>query len=128
MLPLRYRWFWLGAGVATLAVVLVLALVPLATRVPIMAGDKLIHFLAFTWLTVWFMGVFEPRMSLPVVAGLAAYGVLIELLQSLTPYRSAELYDVLSDLTGIGTGWLLASAGLHRWCGRVEALLGASPP
>jgi VanZ family protein len=128
VLPLRYKWFWLGAGLVALAVILLLALAPIATPLPAMQGDKILHFLAFTYLAVWFLGVFEPRLSLSVVAALAAYGVLIELLQSFTAYRSADLYDVLSDVAGIGAGWLLATAGLRRWCGRIEALLGASPP
>lgn len=128
MLPLRYKWFWLGAGLLALVLVLILALVPLVTRVPVMGGDKVIHFLAFVFLTVWFLGVFDTRLTLQVALALAGYGVLIELLQSLMPYRAAELYDVLSDLIGISAGWLLASAGLRRWCGRVEALLGAGPP
>jgi VanZ family protein len=128
VLPLRYKWFWFGAGVATLAVILVLALAPLATPLPVMQGDKILHFLAFTYLAVWFLGVFEARLSLSVVTALAAYGVLIELLQSFTLYRSADIYDVLADVAGIGAGWLLACAGLRRWCGQVEVLLGASPP
>ena len=127
MLPLRYRWFWLAAGLATLAVILVLALLPLPAPIPVADGDKIAHFLAFAWLALWFLGIFEPRLSLAVAVALTGYGVLMELLQSLTPYRSADVYDVVSDVAGIGAGWLLASAGLRRWCGRVEELLGARP-
>ena len=83
MLPLRYRWFWLGAGVATLAAILALALAPLDTGLPIDQGDKVAHVLAFAWLALWFLGIFEPRLSLAVAVALALYGILIELLQSL---------------------------------------------
>ena len=127
MLPLRYGWFWLGAGVATLALFLVLALAPLPIAIPVVEGDKLAHFVAFAYLAVWFLGIFEIRLGIAVAAGLAGYGVLIELLQSLTPYRSADVYDVVADVIGIGAGWLLASAGLRRWCGRIEEWLGARP-
>ena len=127
MLPLRYRWFWLAAGIATLAVILAVALAPLQTALPIEQGDKVAHFFAFAWLAVWFLGIFEPRLSLAVAVALTLYGILIELLQSLTPYRSADVYDVVADVIGIGAGWLLASAGLRRWCGRIEELLGARP-
>jgi VanZ family protein len=105
-----------------------LTLVPLAIRIPVTAGDKAMHFLAFAVLTVWFLGVFHTRFTLQVALALAGYGVLIEVLQSFTSYRSADIYDVLSDVVGISAGWLLASAGLRRWCGRVEAFLGVSPP
>jgi VanZ family protein len=127
MLPLRYRWWWLGAGVAALVIILALALAPLTTRLPIIQGDKVAHALAFMLLTIWFSGVFAPRVAPQLTAALLGYGVLIEILQSFMPYRSADPYDVLSDLVGISAGWLLASVGLRHWCGRVEALLGASP-
>jgi VanZ family protein len=127
VLPLRYRWFWFGAGVATLALILVLALAPLPTAIPVVEGDKITHFAAFAYLAVWFLGIFQPRLGLAVAVALALYGILIELLQSLTPYRSADVYDVLADVIGIGAGWLLASAGLRRWCGRIEEWLGARP-
>jgi VanZ family protein len=128
MLPLRYARYWLGAGVALLAVILVLALLPLPAPLPIAQGDKILHVLAFSFLTLWFLGVFETALAPRVAGGLVLYGVLIELLQGLTTYRSSDPYDVLSDVIGISAGWLLASAGLRRWCGRVEALLGAGPP
>jgi len=128
MLPLRFARYWLGAGLALLAVIMILALLPLPTLLPITQGDKVLHFLAFAFVTLWFLGVFEPAIAPRVAGGLVLYGVLMELLQGLTPYRSADPYDVLSDVIGISAGWLLASAGLRRWCGRVEALLGAGPP
>ncbi len=128
MLPLRYRWFWLGGGIVALLVILALALMPLAGPVPIADFDKFLHFLAFTFLTVWFLGVFDSHLALRVAAGLAVYGGLIEFLQSFTPYRMSDPYDVLSDVIGILAGWLLAAAGLRRWCGRVEAFLGVVPP
>jgi len=127
-LPLRYTHYWLGAGITLLIVIMVLALLPLPAPPRVLAGDKIVHFAAFAFLTVWFLGVFEMAVAPLVAAGLALYGVAIELLQSLTLYRYADPYDVLSDVIGISAGWLLASVGLRRWCGRAEALLGAGPP
>jgi VanZ family protein len=124
----HYQRLWLGAGILALALGLLLALLPLGGTVLFSWGDKLLHFLGFAILALWFLGAVEPRHSLVVVAGLAGYGVLIEVLQSLTPYRSADPFDVLSDIAGIFAGWLLASAGLRRWCRRVETLLGVAPP
>lgn len=126
MLPLRYKWLWFGAGIAALVLVLALALAPFAPALPIMAGDKVSHFAAFLFLTVWFSGIFELRFAPQITVVLALYGLLIEAIQASTTYRLAEPYDVLSDLLGISAGWLIAFAGLHSWCRRVEALLGAS--
>jgi VanZ family protein len=127
MLPLRYKWLWLGAGLAGLVLILGLALVPMSGPIPMEQGDKLLHALAFAFLANWFLGIVDDGLTLRVLAGLGLYGLLIEFLQSFVPYRSADPYDVLADLGGITIGWLLATAGLRRWCGRVEALLGAAP-
>lgn len=127
MQPLRYKWFWLGAGLGGLALTLVLALLPMATPIAVVNGDKFLHALAFAFLAIWFLGVVDEGMTLRVVAALAAYGLLIEFLQSVLAYRAADPRDVLADFTGIGLGWLMAWAGLRRWCGWVEAWLGASP-
>ncbi|QOJ31393.1 MAG: VanZ family protein [Gammaproteobacteria bacterium] len=127
MQPLRYKWFWLGAGLGGLALTLGLALLPMATPIAMANGDKLMHVLAFAVLVTWFLGVVDEGMTLRVIALLAAYGLLIEFLQSFLAYRAADPWDVLADFTGIGIGWLLAGAGLRRWCGWVEGWLGASP-
>lgn len=128
MLPLRYKWFWFGTGLACVGVILALALAPASFGVPSLGSDKITHWLAFVFLTVWFLGVVEVSLTLRVVVALAAYGLLIEWLQSFTSYRVSDPYDVAADFVGITTGWLLAAAGLRRWCWRVEAVLGAVPP
>lgn len=127
MLPLRYRWFWLTGGIGALTVILGLALAPLDAPVPT-GGDKVAHFLAFAFLTIWFLGIFDLRLAWRIAAALAAYGILIEVLQGLTAYRSADPYDLLSDVVGIGAGWLLANFGLRHWCRRLETLLGVRTP
>lgn len=127
MLPLRYKWFWLGSGLLGLLVILGLALVPMGAPIPVSEGDKLLHVLAFAFLTVWFLGMVRDGKVLRLLVGLVLYALLIELLQSFFPYRSADPWDVVADLAGIAAGWLLASVGLRRWCGRLEALFGAGP-
>lgn len=127
MLPLRFRWFWLGGGLTLMAAVLSLALLPLPGPGPVPHVDKVLHVLAFAFLTVWFLGVFDSPLVLRVMVALAAYGLLIEAVQGRTPFRMADPYDVLSDVIGIFAGWLLAAAGLRRWCGRLESLVGATP-
>jgi VanZ family protein len=47
-----------------------------------------------------------------VLAALLAYGGLIEILQSLTPYRSAEWADLLADGLGLAIGLLVARVSL----------------
>ena len=57
---------------------------------------------------------------------LLAYGVLIELLQQFTPYRSLALLDAAADLAGLLLGWGLALLGLNQWPRYLERLLGKS--
>lgn len=123
MLPLRYRWLWLVGGFGALLGILALAMVPMGGP-PVNVSDKLLHALAFVFLTVWFLGVFKWRRATLIAGALVGYGLLIELLQSTTAYRMADPYDVLSDAIGICAGWLLAAAGLRHWCGWFEAFLG----
>ena len=99
------RWaFWSCA-----VVVLVLALVPPSHYIPSTPWDKANHALAFAVLAILGLRSYRTRIA-AVLAGLLAYGGLIELLQALTPYRSAEWGDWLADGVGIVLGWQLARA------------------
>jgi VanZ family protein len=121
LLPLRHAHIWATLGGVLLAVILVLALLPDPGQLPINYNDKFAHALAFMALMLWFSGVVELR-RLPMLAlCLAAYGVLIELLQGLTVTRQPELLDLGADIAGILLGWILSIAGLRRWCTWLES-------
>lgn len=124
MLPLRYAYVWLSIGIGLLAVVLALALVP-TSRIGavLLMSDKTAHFLAFFFLMLWFCGVFRLRLTPWVALGLACFGLLIEYLQSLLPYRYAEWADAAYDFGGIGLAWIAAAIGLRHWTAFVEARL-----
>lgn len=123
MLPLRYAWTWLAAGLLLLAIGLVAALEPVPSLVAVTLNDKLIHLTGFLFFMLWFGGVFQTRLAPVVVVALSSYGLLIELLQSLTPTRSAEFLDLVADVAGVLLGWALSAAGLSRWCVKLESWL-----
>ena len=123
MLPLRYARIWLVAGLVLLVIGLVAALEPVPTAVAVTFNDKFIHTTGFLVFMLWFGGVFESRFAPLVAVALSSYGVLIELLQSLTPTRSAEALDVVADVAGVLVGWALSAAGLSRWCVKLESWL-----
>jgi VanZ family protein len=121
LLPLRYARAWLIAGLLLLVFGLVLALSTPPPSLALAIDDKLLHFAGFLGFMVWFGGVFQPRFAPLVVLGLSAYGLLIELLQSLTVTRQAEGLDLVADISGVLLGWLLCVAGLSRWCLKLES-------
>ncbi len=93
--------FWL-----CLCAVLMLALMPPATPMPTTGWDKSNHLLAFATLGMLGWRAYPARpWAVPI--GLLLYGSLIEWLQWMTPYRSADAIDVLADALGLALGWLL---------------------
>ena len=65
-------------------------------------ADKVVHFGAFFILALTFHRAFPIPIWLALVL-LTLYGVAIEWLQSLTPYRDASLGDLIADALGAST-------------------------
>ena len=105
---LYLRW----AFALCLAVVLILALMPPRALVPPTGWDKASHVLAFAVLAILGAASY-PQRKTPVLLGLVAYGGMIELLQALTGYRSAEWRDLVADGVGVVLGWHLPSLSLR---------------
>ncbi|OYU91320.1 MAG: VanZ family protein [Burkholderiales bacterium PBB5] len=80
--------------------------------------DKLNHASAFATLAV-VVTLGWGRRWLRHALLLLAYGALIEVLQAMTPTRSAEWADLLADGVGLTTGLLLVAGLLaateRRW-------------
>lgn len=105
--------WWRLLSVGSAAVVLVMALLPLRVGSQWFDhADKVMHAGTFAALTIMAL-LGWPRRRLTVVGCLAAYGAAIELLQGLTPTRTASSLDLVADVLGIGVGmmftrWVLA--------------------
>ncbi|NPA33755.1 MAG: VanZ family protein [Chlorobi bacterium] len=78
--------------------------------------DKLIHAISYGILTFfWAYGLFRQRdfillrnYALPVAATISfLYSILLEVGQSVVPYRSFEIWDVLANLLGIIFAYLI---------------------
>ena len=98
------RWHLLFWGCAM--AVLVFCLMPIVPHPPTTGWDKGDHFLTFAVLTILGCRAFPAHIA-AVLAGLLAYGGLIEVLQSFTPYRLAEWGDLVADSLGIIVGYAL---------------------
>lgn len=102
---------WLLAFGAYVLAVLVLALMPIDMVMPSTGWDKSNHLLAFSVLTLLGLRAY-PGRTMSLLAGLLTYGVLVEVLQSFTPNRSADWQDVVADSVGLVLGWALQLLGL----------------
>jgi len=118
---LLYRRWWLAGGFLLLITILILSLMPLSGFVETPPySDKVLHGLTFAILMLWFSGLVHARHYRRLFMSLLIYGVVIEMLQSLTGYRTMELADFLADAIGLLLGWALAHACLGDWCEALE--------
>jgi VanZ family protein len=113
-------------------VVAALSLAPSAALPSTSLGDKVEHVIAYAALGL--LGVASSRHGVTRAAawrqvlGLAVYGIVIELLQSLSPGRSPDALDVAADIVGAGAG--CAAAILLRHMTRLlfdKRAAGATP-
>lgn len=106
------RTLWCGVFWCALAATLVLALRPSGAGPSVPHVDKLQHAAAF--ITLWFLGVRAgwQRSTWWLAAGLALFGLGIEVAQSFTPDRDPSWADVGADLLGIAVGaWATRRSG-----------------
>lgn len=109
--PKALRWTVVGLS---LVVVFWLALSPAEDAPSIGFSDKIQHGLAFAALTGAY-GLMFPHRRRGVLAGVAAVGVAIEVLQGVMPFgRDAEAADLAADAIGMLVGFLV----LRRLAGR----------
>jgi VanZ family protein len=121
MKQLRYGRFWIAIAWFGVALLIYLSLAKLNVTVDVANGDKYGHVAAYAVLTFWFMQLYEDaRSRLFVVSGLFALGVLLEILQFLTGYRSMDAVDAAADALGIALGWLAAPPRTTNVLERVE--------
>lgn len=104
---LRLSWLWQSIFYLTLVFILYLATTPLDYPVPSSINDKLNHGIAFVTLTLLLRLAHQRLERVWQVVSLAAYGLLIEVIQHFLPWRDFSLLDWLADLTGIAIGLLL---------------------
>ncbi|MDP3462568.1 MAG: VanZ family protein [Bacteroidales bacterium] len=70
-------------------------------------GDYFFHILMFLpW--AFFSGVFKMKKIYWVLIGLL-FATLAECVQYFLPYRAFNINDLMANLLGVGTSWLLAS-------------------
>ncbi len=109
-LKLAKLWYLLGG-----LMLLTVGFVSLMPVPDVGVSDKVSHLVTYFLLAGWFSLIAANRVSLGwTIAGLLAYGILLELLQGMTVYRYAEWGDVLANASGTMAGILLYFSPLPR--------------
>lgn len=76
-----------------------------AEKIEALGGDKLWHVLAFGFLGLMGAIAFPKGHRLfMIIAGLVIFGLAIEIVQFITPSRSAHLGDIIANLVGLSCG------------------------
>lgn len=97
---LNVRLARVGLAITAIAIT-VLALMP-AKEVPATSGwDKLDHWSAFFTLSFLACHVFPRKPFWQLALMLVGYGIGIEVVQSFTPDRDADVMDVVADSIGV---------------------------
>jgi VanZ family protein len=129
----QWRNGWLALGVALMAVVAALALLPAARHLNAMAlalpqGDKLLHVFAFAVLMGWWGNLYHrPRQRLAAAAACLLFGLLIECAQWPHDPEDASVWDLAADALGLALGALLLRTPLAGVLTRAERWLGVAP-
>jgi VanZ family protein len=112
-------WYLLGG--------FLLLMVAIASLMPVPdvgVNDKFSHLVTYFFLGGWFSLLAVNRATLGwTIAGLIAYGMLLELLQGMTAHRYAEWGDVLANASGTLAGILLYFSPLPRLLRYVDGRL-----
>ena len=107
-LGIASRWA-LAIAIAITVAALVGSLIPRAPMPAVPFGDKLVHAAGYAALGFFWRGALRGPTSW-LLAAVCAFGVLIECLQWLTPWRAFELADMVANAAGAAGGlWLFAA-------------------
>ena len=107
----RSKWWWIVVAYAT--AVFIVSVIPVTPTVSLPHLDKLVHlceYLLFAWLLMQALRTsqfHEPVFGLWAWIYATSYGVLMELVQAMVPWRSASLIDIAMNAVGATLGvWI----------------------
>lgn len=125
MRPLRFARQWIAVGWLLVGGLVTVSLVRLPFEIGAdRAADKLAHVFAYLLVMGWFAQIWTARRALAAHAVfLVALGLLLELLQALTAYRTLDGKDALANAGGVLLGALSARTPAASLLARLEARL-----
>ena len=133
MIFLRFNRIWKTVNFFILFLVIIISFIPLswlgfADIIPhssksSLLNDKLLHMCVFFIMTIWLSGQYTFDSFKKIGFLLFLFGVFIEIIQFLLPYRNAELLDLLANILGIFIAIVIANLGYFGWLLKLEMLI-----
>jgi VanZ family protein len=123
---LKYKFFWLliGYAIAVLIVYLSLTSTPLDLNLGFANQDKLYHALAYFTLMFWFTQIYHKKSQRGLLIVIfVLLGLLMEYLQSFSAYRTADIFDMLANSTGVLLAFFATHWRLRYMLVRFEAII-----
>ena len=114
----HFKHLWYACGFALLMLIAIGSLMPVSGDV---GNDKLAHVIMYTMPSIWFsLLVDRPGSLWKIFLGLTAYGLLMEVFQGLTDYRTMEFADALANGLGILLGLFFYFTPCRRWLSAID--------
>jgi hypothetical protein len=121
---LRFGWLWWGVGWLLVLATINASLQPSVWIGEVVTNDKVLHFLGYTALALWFGGVARRGQYMIVGSLLIALGGALEIGQGVMHMgRNADWFDFLANSLGIVTGLTISALGVGNWMVWIERLL-----
>jgi len=124
---LRFPTYWTLLGVVYVIAVIYMSLAPVPSSavLPFPQSDKVVHFSVYTFLMLWFGQIYHERPAAFLIAsGLVLLGILLEILQGLSGYRTFEYADITANTLGVVFGFSVARTRFGGLLYAFEMILG----
>ncbi len=122
---MHYRTAWIMLGILYIAFILLasLAKVP-QVNIPFSHTDKIIHSLMYFILVGWFVQLYKKKtMQLFILLAAVLLGLLIEIMQGMTSYRSFDYADEIANSIGAVCAFLLSGTFFTTLLSRFDVWL-----
>jgi VanZ family protein len=117
----RYLGLWraVGAGLIIVVVFLTLASAPVVEDI-VVINDKIGHFIAYATLMGWHAQYIGRDTRIQWAVGFVAMGVVLELLQGASGWRTMDVADVVANSAGVVAGAIVSVFGCAGWLRRLD--------
>lgn len=123
-LKLRGFWLMIGYGLVMLVVYLSMTSEPIRLDLDFPYQDKFFHALAYFTLMFWFAQIYHENFQRKMLLVIFIFqGALMEYLQSLESFRTAEFADMVANVLGVMLAFYLSGKYLRSVLVKIEAVL-----